>query len=305
MFAGGIAVMYGSSFVWGYLIVCMSATWGIAAWLLSSEVQTHKPKPLQSTTLKKIAQHKLEQRSYRRWQFTVPILVFLFPIGFLVGHLWPKSSSLSPPPSISTSPPLVISDIAIESSVEWGRILPIALKPGEKAQIFAARDDMKVSVTHVLNDGGKTQFWPANVAKFKALGLKLYPEYRMIHISNHSDRQVFSIVSQLRIDFDDPNSRIDFLSKSPPPVGSDTRDIEIESISPGSHYDIYILNESNLALRIWLPSEGTLEVQGQTGRRSIRFSQQMQTILDRESLIVEPTFYVWSGDLPTATKRQN
>lgn len=203
-----------------------------------------------------------------------------------------------PQPIQPPSPP----DPIIESSIELEGTLPIATQPGHKTFLFVMRDDRKLSPEEIVNTGEDTMFWPATRKKLKALGLRLYPEYRTLHLSNHSGSQVFSIVSRLKVDFYPPGTPVDYTGKNP--TSSDSREFEIDTIQAGGSRDILILNESHYCVLIELPDSGALEVQGDATRRSLRFLQKTDTVADRVQQFAFPTFFTWQGDLPVKDSAQ-
>ena len=163
----GLAVMYGPSFAWGYLLVCVSAIWGIAAWILSDEVRKHRPAPLKSQKPKKIQEYNLALGSYRRWQFIVPVLILLFPFGFLVGHLWPKQAVQQP--IQPTPPPSPIASSIPVMGCDWDHI-PIQIPPASTIHVIKLfpsllRGNPRFSSVGVFEDinspSGKAMEWPS------------------------------------------------------------------------------------------------------------------------------------------------
>src|SRR6266853_2218761 len=121
--AVGLAVIT-ASFTQGFVVICIATVWGIAAWLISTELQKRKPHPTQSTKPRKREQFKIAYRSYLFWKLSIPALMALVPVGFLIGYLWPRQSAQ---PAVPAAPPL--NPVALSIPVigcEWNQI-PIAI----------------------------------------------------------------------------------------------------------------------------------------------------------------------------------
>lgn len=150
--------MYGSSFAWGYLLFCLSAIWGIAAWLVSAEVQRHKPRPIQTKNPKQIEQYRSELSTYRCWQLIVPTLIALFPIGFLVGHWFTLKSAFPVPPKP------VLNSVALFVNCNLAEF-PTTIPPGSVIHVLRVHPEILKHNRGLLDVGApldKERVWPSD-----------------------------------------------------------------------------------------------------------------------------------------------
>ncbi len=260
----------GPSFVWGYLLVCVSTVWGIAAWMLSDEVRKHEPAPLKSQKLQEVQKYKLALSSYRRWQFIVPGLISLFPIGFMVGHLWPQKQATPPTPS---SVPLT----ALYIGCEFAHI-PITIQPGTSVHVMwldptilrgnpnipflGPFDDIAVSAGEraLKWPTGREGRWMKRIDIEEAMKLtKILPSPYAYHCTlNNYGATLDEIAAQLIVDTSDEKRH--------------AYDVQFDPSVLGHPFEFYIINKCSSEVVPTMAQWGntaTVRILGETNRRKI------------------------------------
>jgi hypothetical protein len=129
LLAVGLTVIFSASFTIGLLVIVVAALWGSAAWLVSPELQKRKPQPTTSQKPKKIEQYQIAYRRYQVWKWSIPSLIALVPVGFLIGHLWPQGKLIPPTP---VNPATLT---ALYIGCGWDHI-PITIQPGTSIHVM-------------------------------------------------------------------------------------------------------------------------------------------------------------------------
>lgn len=73
LFTAGVGMIYGDDLILGIITLSLAAIWGIAAWLMSDELQRRKPQPPTKSKYVKIQKYRSARRSYLLWKFSVPL----------------------------------------------------------------------------------------------------------------------------------------------------------------------------------------------------------------------------------------
>jgi hypothetical protein len=86
--AVGLAMIYGDDFILGMVGLTVSGAWGIAAWLLSDELQRRKPLKPPEAKFKQIQKYKAKKRKYLFWRWSLPagIVVILVLSALFVNN---------------------------------------------------------------------------------------------------------------------------------------------------------------------------------------------------------------------------
>jgi len=73
LFTAGVGMIYGDDLNLGIITLSLTAIWGTAAWLQSSELQRRKPQPPTKSKYVKIQRYRRARRSYLLWKFSIPL----------------------------------------------------------------------------------------------------------------------------------------------------------------------------------------------------------------------------------------
>jgi len=267
----GLAVMYGPSFVWGYLLICVSSVWGIAAWILSEEVRKHKPTPLRSKKPEKIQKYRSALSSYRRWQFIVPILICLFPIGFMIGHL--RSQKLVAP---TAQAPITPVPLYLDCQM-YGFTLTVP--PHTTAYVMPLHPKLKpappiprgfplnMSFEEILNGGESDLIWPSSQQAPPVPGPSP-PGHPGSQIEKCDVRNASGLnIESASIDFPITMSR----NTNPgTPQYKYDRQITMIPVSPNQPFTFYMINECpRMFARIEIPKTVTVKISGENGARDV------------------------------------
>ncbi len=73
LFTAGVGMIYGDDLNLGVITLSLTAIWGIAAWLVSDELQKRKPQPPTKPKYAKIQKYRRAKSSYLFWKFSIPL----------------------------------------------------------------------------------------------------------------------------------------------------------------------------------------------------------------------------------------